>query len=252
MNRLENKVCIITGGAGSIGLAAARIFLDEGARLLLVDRSEQALRDAEAVLQSERVATITADVSLSTDTQRYVDKALEAFGAIDVLFSNAGNDGPIVPIDAYPEDIFDSIMAVHVRGAYLSCRTALPHMREGGSVIITSSVVGIMGVPANCAYVAAKHALVGLVRSVAKDVGKRGIRVNTINPGPVDNAFMAAAESQMTANTGRDAHAMFNAMIPLARHVRPDEVARAALFLASDESSYTTGSCLMVDGGMSA
>ena len=252
MQRLENKVCIITGGAGSIGRASAQTFLDEGARLVLVDRSADALAQAAAELDSHRVVTITADVTSGADTRRYVDVALHRFGGIDVLFSNAGNDGPITPIDSYPEDIFDSIMAVHVRGAYLACRTALPHMRAGGSIIITSSVVGVMGVPANCAYVAAKHALVGLTRSIAKDVGRRGIRVNTINPGPVENAFMAAAEAQMTASTGEEAYAMFNNLIPLGRHVSPEEVARGALFLASDESSYTTGSCLMIDGGMSA
>lgn len=252
MKRLADKICIITGGAGSIGFATARLFVDEGARVVIVDRDEAALATAAAALDGDRVLAVAADVTRAADTEHYVAATLARFGGLDVLFSNAGNDGPILPVTDYPEAMFDSIMAVHVRGSYLACKYAVPHMANGGSIIITSSVVGVMGVPANCAYVAAKHAQIGLARGIAKEVAGRGIRVNTINPGPVDNDFMRAAEIQMTAATGSDAAAKFNQMIPLGRHVDPVEVARGALFLASPDSSFTTGSTLMIDGGMSA
>lgn len=250
MGRLDGKVCIITGGAGSLGLATARLFQTEGASTVLVDLQADTLKHAVATLDPARTATVAADVTASADVQHYVAAAIERFGAIDILFSNAGNDGPVLPITDYPEDAFDSVIAVHVRGTFLACKYTIPAMRDNGSIIITSSIVGVKGTPNNCAYSTAKHALVGLARCVSKEVAGRGIRVNTVNPGPVNNAFMKAAEDRWTEMTGKDRTAIMNGMIPLGRHVEPDEVARAVLFLASDESSFTTGSLLMVDGGM--
>lgn len=250
--RLEGKTAVITGGGGSIGLTTAKRFLAEGAMVVLVDRDDALLRRASESLKTNNVLTVHADVSEPADVERYVQSATDYFGPIDIFFSNAGNDGPIVNAADYPVDIFDSIIRVHVRGTFLACKYALPKMRDGGSFIITSSVVGVMGVPGNVAYVAAKHALLGICRGVAKEVAGRGIRVNTVNPGPVDNDFMHEAEERMTQLTGKDARQMFDSIIPLGRHARPEEVAAAALFLASDDSTYTTGSCLMVDGGMSS
>jgi NAD(P)-dependent dehydrogenase (short-subunit alcohol dehydrogenase family) len=169
-----------------------------------------------------------------------------------VLFSNAGNDGPLMPITEYPEDLFDRIIATHVRGCFLACKYTIPQMRDGGSIIITSSIVGVKGVPGNCSYVAAKHALMGLMRCVAKEVAPRRIRVNSVNPGPVDNAFMRTAEQTMSKLLGRDAGKWFDEQIPLGRHALPAEIAQAVCFLASDRSSYTTGTALMVDGAFCA
>jgi len=125
-------------------------------------------------------------------------------------------------------------------------------MRDGGSIVITSSITGVKGVAGNCSYVAAKHALVGLMRCMAKELAPRKIRVNTVNPGPIDNDFMRTAERRMSKMLGRDAGEMFDQIIPLGRHGKPEEVARAVLFLASDLSSYTSGSTLMVDGALCA
>ncbi|RKE38575.1 NAD(P)-dependent dehydrogenase (short-subunit alcohol dehydrogenase family) [Paraburkholderia sp. BL23I1N1] len=250
MNRLSNKVCIITGGAGSLGLASARLLQSEGANIVLVDLSEDRLREAVETLDPSRTLTVAADVSDVTDVQRYVAATVDRFGGIDVLFSNAGNDGPVLPLTAYPEDDFDSVMKVHVRGSFLACKYTVPAMREGGSIIITSSIVGVKGAVNNCAYSTAKHALVGLARCLAKEVASRGIRVNTINPGPVNNPFMKAAEERWTARTGQDRTAFMNSLIPLGRHAEPEEIAKSVLYLASDDSSFTTGSALMVDGGM--
>jgi len=141
---------------------------------------------------------------------------------------------------------------VHVRGAFLAAKYAVPQMNDGGSIIITSSIVGTQGAPGVYAYVTAKHAQVGLMRSLAKELAPRHIRVNTLHPGPIDNSFQAAVEANLSQAMGRDATDYLNQIIPLGRHARPEEIARTALFLASDDSSFTTGATMMVDGGMSA
>ncbi len=251
MPLLENKVCVVTGGAGSIGLASARLFVREGAKVMLVDLNEADLQRATRELDSPSADWVAADVGDAAATRAYVERAVDRFGPIDVLFSNAGNQGPVVPVTEYPEDAFDAQIRVHVRGAFLACKYGLPRMRDGGSLIITSSVVGAMGAPGVVAYVTAKHAQVGLMRSVAKEAARRRIRVNTLHPGPVDNAFQARIEANIGKMAGGiDATKMLNDAIPLHRHAEPDEIARSALYLACDLSSFVTGSMLMVDGGM--
>lgn len=250
MGQLEGKVCLITGGAGSIGMAAARLFLAEGAKLMLVDRDDAAHRAAAAALPADRATFKAADVSSVEDTRRYVAATLERWGPIDVLFSNAGNRGVIRPLAEYPDEVFDSVIAVHVRGAFLACKYGIPAMNDGGSVIITSSVAGMRGDPGVVGYITAKHAQIGLMRAVAKEAAPRRIRVNTIHPGPIDNAFQRGLEQDLSGVLSRDAGEFFDGLIPLGRHGSADEVARAALFLASDQSSFTTASTLMVDGGM--
>jgi NAD(P)-dependent dehydrogenase (short-subunit alcohol dehydrogenase family) len=252
MDELRDKTCIITGGSGSIGLATARLFLAEGARVMLVDIDRAALDRAVAELKTERLDTVLADVTKTEDAKTYVARTVAKWGKIDVLFSNAGNDGPLMPITDYPEDLFDSIVTTHVRGCFLACKYAIPEMNDGGSIIITSSIVGVTGVPFNCSYVTAKHALVGMMRCVAKEVGRRGIRVNTVNPGPVDNDFMRTAERSMSKVIGREAGAFFDEQIPLGRHAKPEEVAEAVAYLASARSKYVSGSMIMVDGGFCA
>jgi NAD(P)-dependent dehydrogenase (short-subunit alcohol dehydrogenase family) len=242
----------VTGAAGSIGLATTQLMLQEGAKVMLVDLSEDRLNQAAAVLDSERTDYAIADVTHAAQVRNYVDRTVARWGKIDVLFSNAGNDGPIIPTIDYPEDLFDKIVATHVRGCFLACKYAIPQMHDGGSIVITSSITGVKGVAGNCSYVAAKHALIGLMRCIAKEVAPRGIRVNTVNPGPIDNEFMRTAERSMSSLLGRDAGKMFDEIIPLGRHGLPEEVARAVLFLASSQSSYTSGSTLMVDGAMCA
>lgn len=253
MGLLERKVCVITGGAGSVGLASADTFVREGARVMLVDLRESDLDRAAHTVASPNVATHAADVSQIADTKAYIDATVARWGKIDVLFSNAGTSGVVAPVPDYPEDVFDSVIAVHVRGAFLACRYGLPRMNDGGSIIITSSIVGLRGDGGGaCAYVTAKHAQVGLMRSVAKGAARRNIRVNTLHPGPIDNEFQLGIERGISRLVGRDATEMLNEAIPLHRHARPDEIARAALFLASDQSSFTTGATLTADGGLSA
>ena len=250
--QMQGKVCVVTGGAGSIGLAAAKLLVAEGARVMLADLDGAALAEAVAAIGGDAVASTAVDVTKSDQVKACMDNTVARFGRIDVLFSNAGNFGTVAPVTDYPEDIFDAVLAVHVKGAFLAAKHALPRMNDGGSIIITSSIVGVKGDPGVCGYITAKHAQVGLMRVLAKEAAPRNIRVNTIHPGPVENDFQLNVERNLTGVLGRDATAFFNEIIPLRRHVRAEEVARSVLYLASDASSFTTGSLLMVDGGLSA
>jgi NAD(P)-dependent dehydrogenase (short-subunit alcohol dehydrogenase family) len=252
MTRLLDKVCLITGGAGSVGQATARLFLEEGAKVALIDLRAAELASATAGLASDRVVAIAADVSKGDDVASAVETTVARWGAIDVVFSNAGNFGTVTPIADYPEAMFDAVYSVHVKGAFLLAKHATPRMRDGGSVVITSSVAGVRGDPGVYGYIVAKHAQIGLMRCLAKELAPRRIRVNTIHPGPIENGFQHAVEADLSKIIRRDGAEFFNAMIPLGRHGTPEEVAQSVLYLASDESRFTTGSRLMVDGGMSA
>ena len=247
---LRGKAAIITGGEGSIGMATARAFVAEGARVCLIGLLADELRSGAQALGGAATWAV-ADVTDSAQVKTAVAAAAGTFGRLDVVVSNAGIAGVIAPVADYPEDVFDQVMAVHVRGSFLVCKHSLPHLGAGGSIVITSSVVGLTSAAGICAYATAKHALVGLMRTLAKETAPRGIRVNTIHPGPVDNEFQHRIEVAATGAPPAQAAAMFEQLIPLARHAAPEEVARAMLFLASDESSFVTGATLSVDGGMS-
>lgn len=252
MRVLEDKVCIVTGGAGSIGLATARLFLEEGAKVLLADLHRDRLdAAAQALGAGDNIAISATDVADAASVRRMVDATVRRWGGIDVIFSNAGNFGVVAPVAEYPEETFDAVYAVHVRGAFLTCKYAVPHMRDGGSIVITSSVAGTRGDPGVYAYIVAKHAQIGLMRCLAKELAPRRIRANTIHPGPIDNAFQRAVEGNLSGIIQRDGGEFFDEQIPLGRHGTPIEIARSVLYLASDMSSFTTGCLLMVDGGMS-
>jgi NAD(P)-dependent dehydrogenase (short-subunit alcohol dehydrogenase family) len=251
MGRLNGRVAIITGGEGSIGMATARAFVAEGASVFLAGIAEPELKTGAAEL-GDCAAWAVTDVTDSAQVKAAVDAALDRFGRLDVVIANAGIAGATAPIAEFPEDSFDQTLAVHVRGAFLLCKHAVPHLTAGASVIITSSVVGLTAAPNIAGYSTAKHAQVGLMRTLASELARRGIRVNTIHPGPVDNEFQRRVEVTATGAEQDQATAIFNQMIPLARHAAPAEIARAMLFLASDDSSFMTGATLAVDGGMSS
>jgi len=232
-------------------MATARAFIAEGARVLLAGVSEPDLRAGAAEL-GEQAAWRVTDVTDSAQVKAAVEAAVERFGRLDVVVANAGIAGATGPIADYPEDAFDQTIAVHVRGAFLLCKHAVPQLTEGASIIITSSVVGLTAAPNLAGYSTAKHAQVGLMRTLAAELAPRGIRVNTIHPGPVDNEFQRRVEEAATGADRGAARAIFDEMIPLGRHAAPDEIARAMVFLASDDSSFMTGATLPIDGGMSS
>ena len=250
-NLLDGKVALITGGGGSLGLATARLFLKEGARVVLTDRDPRALKAAESNFDDVHLGTVTSDATDEDQVAGAVDAAVDRFGGLDVVVANAGTPAQSAPITEFDTGEFDRTFAVHVRGVFLLCKHALRVMNDGGSIVIVSSVAGLRADPGVSAYVAAKHAQVGLMRSIAKEAAPRGIRVNTIHPGPVANEFQAGIEQRLSGVLGRDATEFFDEQILLGRHARPDEIAQSVTYLASKQSSFTTGSTLVVDGGMS-
>ncbi len=252
MAGLEGKVAIVTGAAGSLSLASAALLLAHGRKVMLVDRDAAALALArnELCAYSERVEAQLADVADAAQTRAYVDATVKKWGGIDILFSNAGISGVIKPVTDYPEEIFDQVIAVNLRASFLACKYALPRMNDGGSIVFTSSVVGVTSDPGICAYAASKHALIGLMRTVAKEAAPRRIRVNVVAPGPIDNGFQTQVEQGLSVALGRDATQFLDSLVPLGRHGKAEEIARTVLFLASDDSSFSTGSVFMADGGM--
>lgn len=250
MKRLNGKVAIITGGTGGIGVAAAAMFMEEGAQVVLVDNDKAAIEKAKAELQDKNLSFCHADVSKKEDTIKFLNHTLKTFGKIDIFFANAGIEGASKSIEEYPDSIFDEVIAVNLKGVWLGCKYIIPKMEQGASVIITSSVAGLKGFPGLGAYVATKHAVVGIMKVAAAENASRNIRVNTIHPGPVDNEMMRRIETDMSPDSPKDVMAGFNAAVPFGRYATSKEVAQMALFLASDESKYITGCTHLVDGGM--
>ncbi len=260
MSRLEGKVVVITGATGGIGSAAARLFVEEGARVALVDLDEAALRETVRAIGEGSASYTVADVSHPEQTQAYVNAAVERWGGIDAMLANAGVEGELSPITEYPVDVFDKVMAVNVRGVWLGIKYAVPAMRErgGGSIVITSSTAGVSGTPEMSAYGVSKHAVIGLMRAAALECAPFGIRVNTVNPAPIETRMMRSIEEMRVAAMD-DSKVTVEATkrsiadrIPLQRYGEPEDVARLMLFLTSDESGFCTGGVYMVDGGRSA
>lgn len=250
MERLTNKVAIITGGSGAIGATTAKLFLEEGAKVVLVDINEDALKKVVTELDSPLISYVVADVSKSADVQQYVHHTVNTFGKIDIFFNNAGIEGLVKPITAYPEEAFDKLIGVNVKGVWLGIKYVLPEMNDGGSIINTSSVAGLMGFGSMSAYVTSKHAVIGITRTVALEAAPLGIRVNSIHPAPVDNRMMRSLEEGFAPGEAESVKKGFEATIPLGRYATNDDIARGVLFLASDDSKFITGMKLVVDGGM--
>jgi len=251
MARLDGKVALITGGESGIGLATARLFAAEGASLHLVGIVEEGLAGAVAELGEDRASSAVADVTDEAAVERAVAAGVDRWGRLDVVFSNAGISGAVAPIADYPSDVFARVLAVHVLGGFHVIKHAAAHVPDGGSIIITSSVVGLIGFEGISGYIAAKHGQVGLMRAAAKELATRRIRVNSLHPGPTATAFQHDIEMRATGKPQEEASEIFDGIIPLGRHTTPEEIAHAVLYLAADESAMVTSTVLSIDGGLS-
>ncbi|MBU8905324.1 SDR family NAD(P)-dependent oxidoreductase [Desertibacillus haloalkaliphilus] len=255
MSRLDGKVALITGGAGGIGKVTAKTFLKEGAKVVLVDLSEQALQEAKAELDAHGdVEIVQADVSKEDDVKNYVKKTVDRFGTIDIFFNNAGIEGKVAPLVEQKLEDFDQVMSVNVRGVFLGLQHVLPIMtKQGhGSVINTSSVAGLNGSPNVSPYITSKHAVVGLTKAAAVEVANANVRVNSIHPSPVNTRMMRSLEAGFSPENAEAAQAELEKSIPLGRYGESSDIAQLVLFLASDESTFITGSQYRIDGGMAA
>jgi NAD(P)-dependent dehydrogenase (short-subunit alcohol dehydrogenase family) len=247
--RLQNKVALITGAGGGIGRASAQAFSREGARVVVVDAVESAGRaTADEVNAAGGTAKfICADVTRAADVQTMITFTETQFGALHVLFNNAGifpdDDGSVVDTD---EGVFDHVIAVNLKGVFLGCKYGIPALLRagGGSIINTASFVAVMGAATSqSAYTASKGGVLALTREIAIEFARRGIRANALCPGPVNTPLLQS----LLADPARRARRMVH--LPMGRLAEADEIAAAALYLASDESSYVNGTTFLVDGG---
>jgi NAD(P)-dependent dehydrogenase (short-subunit alcohol dehydrogenase family) len=245
--KLAGKIAVITGGSSGIGLATAKRFVDEGAHVVITGRREKELEEA-AKLIKKNVTTVVGDVSRLEDLDRLYAVVKEKHGHIDILFANAGA-GTLAPLAVATEAHFDQTFDVNVKGMFFTVQKALPLFKDGGSIILTSSVSNVLGLPGFTAYAASKAAVRNLARGWAKELIDRKIRVNCMSPGAIDTPALATTAG-LTPEQVEQAIAQFTTQIPMGRRGMPEEIAAAVAFLASDESSYITGIDLPVDGGM--
>ncbi len=250
--RFQDKVVLITGGSGEIGTATAKLFLEEGAKVAIVGTSDEKLARAKESLGD--VLTIKADVTKESEVENYVNKTVEEYGTIDVFFNNAGVEGKVAPIDQLDIEDFKKVLDINVFGAVLGLKYVIPIMKKqkSGSIINTSSVAGLGGTAGMSPYVTSKHGVIGLTKTAALELAGDNIRVNCINPSPVEGRMMDSIESNFDSSNPDAVEEEFIKTIPLGRYGKVEEIGKLVLFLASDDSAFITGSVHRIDGGMLA
>lgn len=247
------KVALVTGGGGGIGRAAALGFATRGAKVVVVDHDAAAGEASAGIVRQQggEARFVRADVTRSADVRNYVQETLDAYGAIDCFFNNAGIEGSVTPIQDYDEAVFDQVIAVNLKGVFLGLRHVLPVMlRQGsGAIVNTASVAGLTGGPGMPAYVASKHGVLGLTKVASADVAPAGIRVNAVCPGPVETRMMRSLEAQRNPSDPDSVAHAYRAGIPTGRYATPEEVANTVIYLCSDLAGQVTGTHVVIDGG---
>ena len=252
----HGKVALITGAGNGIGRATALGFARRGAKVVVVDQDQAAGEATGGIIRQQggNAITVHADVTQSADVQNYVKSTLEKYGAIDCFHNNAGIEGSVAPTHQYDEAMFDRVMAVNVKGVFLGLRHVLPVMLKQGSgaVVNTASVAGLVASPGMPAYVASKHAVIGLTKTAAGEVASSGVRVNCVCPGPIETRMIHSLESMLSPDDPDSVGARYQSNIPIGRYGTAEEVANLVIFLSSSLASNITGAHYVVDGGRTA
>lgn len=243
MSKLDGKIAVITGGNSGIGLATAREFDRQGAKIALFGRTEKTLKEAKDSIENESLSVL-GDVRNLADLDNLFEQVATRFGKIDILVANAGW-GAVMPFEEIDEETFDAQFEINVKGAFFTIQKALPLMKDGGTVVILSSMAGFKGFPGMSAYGATKAAVRSLARTLTAELAPRGIRVNALSPGAIDTPAFGRLPG-----LPREALDQFASAVPLGRPGTSEEMAKAILFLASEDSAYIAGAELVADGGV--
>ncbi|MBL6617791.1 MAG: glucose 1-dehydrogenase [Reyranella sp.] len=249
----KNKVALVTGGGNGIGRATALGFAGRGAKVVIVDRDKTGGEATAGIVRQQggEALFVQADVTDAKSVEAYVKKTVDAYGRIDCFHNNAGIEGKVANIVDYDEAMFDQVMSVNVRGVFLGMKYVLRQMlaQKSGAIVNTASTAGLMGSPGMPAYVASKHAVLGLTKTASGEVARQGIRVNAVCPGPIDTRMIQDLQKQLNPENPGKVAATYQASIPIGRYGTAEEVANTVLFLCSDLAGNITGAHFVVDGG---
>ena len=252
--RFEGRVAVVTGAAGGIGRATVERLIRDGARVVATDLKDAPIEETAAAVEQigGEVLTAAHDVSSWDDWQRIIAESASRFGGIDYLVNNAGIEGAVGSIEESPEDVFDQVMAVNVKGVFLGMKAVIPELRKrgAGAIVNLASVMGVSGGPTVAPYAASKHAVIGLTKSAAIGYGAEKIRVNAVGPAPIETRMMRSLEAGMAPGEEAAVKLGIEQQIPLGRYGTPDEVAAVIAFLCSEDARFVSGSFYTVDGGM--
>ena len=252
----KDKVALITGAANGIGRATAMAFASHGAKVVLVDRDAAGAKAAAGAIEQKggKAISVAADVTKAADVAAYVKATIDSYGRIDCFFNNAGIEGKVQPLHEYSEADFDQLFSVNVKGVFLGLKYVIPQMikQKSGAIVNTASVAGLVGSPNMAPYVASKHAVIGITKTVSGEVAPHGIRINAVCPGPVDTRMIHSVTAQISPSESAELAKRYAAAIPLGRFCTADEIASTVLFLSSSYASGITGAQYVVDGGRTA